>query len=1390
MSQDKSNTNDGNNSVAKDTFAEIGRVAVANSMLTESDVTAIATAVTNSKNPRSEQAFARQAVQMGKLTPFQAKLLLARDNSTLALGPYVLLDKIGQGGMGSVYKARHKSMERIVALKVLRRKSGLSQDSIKRFQREVLTAAKLIHPNIVTAFDAGEQNGIHYLVMEYVDAGDLKSLVDQQGPLPVAKALQYVMQAARGLQYAHEKQIIHRDIKPANLLVDQTGCVKILDLGLARIIREQTAEDDHSLTANGALMGTVDFLSPEQSLDTKTADARSDIYSLGCTLYTLLTGEGVFPAGTLVQKILAHRETPVPSIRARSKVVPEEVDVLLQKMLAKNPTDRPQSMALVAETLQNILAGNPVSDQAPQKTLTTSSEDAFLDTLIAGGQETVTQDTVQTFPQTPTSTLPQPLVWNDKSNLKAKPASSSRTKTKKVQSKSWPIGLVAGLILAIVGGGIAITLPGPTPKPLTLNFNPNQLREIAGASITIDQKSHGSISSGQNTLTISTEEGKHKLQIEKQGYEPFLYDYDTSAEASLNVTVSLRKQTPPPAPVPTPTPQPNPSEPPPKATDMEVKAKHATPTPLKPVSQPSPNDPNSETTPKPSPIVSDNEQPKTLENTNSKVLVVGLGTGELPDLNTALQQALPNDTILIKHRGPLDVSPIDLTGKTPLTIRGDTLNGIDYWPIIRQAKSRTTEISSDTSKQAWIYGENLEINFVNLHLGVGGYERQPLESILGCKQGAIELDNCTLTAAPDETNRLPSGIPFPVIRVTGTAKHNVRVNIKNSIIRGGRLENFIRVDGESDIFVKCANFLWAGGESDLVQLGHTTSSGNFEFEKTILYNAKSLCGIPPDRLTGSQSKIACAFDLQKTVVNFSALGNGGFVRFISQDDSGLNYDEWAKYIRIKADDLLLTQMTTPLPIRDKKSNMKDFFDAFSLNSSELFISDPGFRVRPTGRELHEIESRDFLVNLDNAGNRKPSRGFTVSDLGVDQTKLPNLLSCVMEEGRNNPSLATTPRGTPRILRVDSENGPYKTLEAAMKDLNDDEIIEIADNATYIPSRNFDLNPGNGVINVEKVQHISIRSAIDKTPTIVLTDSPKYQSGKTLWQSQADGSVAAILLLYASCRSMKIDGIHFRTDLNRNNSRHYFILTNASFMRISNCSFINFVNSKYPTFEDTFGGSIVIRPLTWEASNDRSDLHGGVLWIENSVFNSGPLLIQDKISSQTEAPNAIGYAGRADLVSESFVFRNSFFGPQTTVVNSVSGTPNQWISYENCTILGRPFSMNRTRTVRSTDFRDNLVITLPNPLPCNPISLLDELNVKGGGNAVWMQDTVLTPEFRETGALRVMPGPALKRAPIFNYQPPKSTNDVRKIIQVKPGQEVANMASDKGFVGFRPDRTKL
>jgi serine/threonine-protein kinase len=340
---------------------------------------------------------AKEMLQRGWLTPYQVNQLFLGHGADLVLGSYLLLQRIGEGSMGQVFKARHQKLGRVVALKIIRKDRLANPTAVKRFQREMEAVARLSHPNIILAYDAAEVAGRFFIVMEFIEGTDLAKLVKQNGPLPVWQACDYIRQAAKALQHAFECGLVHRDVKPSNLLVTTTvtepgktataqdpdssgrclvAVVKLLDLGLVRL---QDTENDNlrsKLTQFQTILGTPDYLAPEQARDPRKADIRSDLYSLGGTFYFLLTGRVPFPGDNRMDKVLKHcQEEPQPLEEVRRSVLAEERDSLpgygpdspvedevppgvaavVRKLMAKRPEDRYQLPYEVEQVLTDLI---------------------------------------------------------------------------------------------------------------------------------------------------------------------------------------------------------------------------------------------------------------------------------------------------------------------------------------------------------------------------------------------------------------------------------------------------------------------------------------------------------------------------------------------------------------------------------------------------------------------------------------------------------------------------------------------------------------------------------------------------------------------------------------------------------------------------------------------------------------------------------------------------------------------------------------------------------------------------------------------------------------------------------------------------------------------------
>ena len=463
-------------------------------------------------SPKDAEELARELVKQKKLTKFQAEEVYRGKGKSLTLGNYVLMEKIGAGGMGQVFKARHRRMDRLVAVKLLPPAMTKDKAAIARFEREVKAAAKLRHPNIVAADDADQANGVHFLVMELVEGSDLSALVKKNGPFGIDQAVNYITQAARGLEAAHAEGIVHRDIKPANLLLDKRETVKILDMGLARIDGGVDAPTQAELTSTGTVMGTVDYMAPEQALNTKTADARADIYSLGCSLFYLLCGKATYEGDSLMAKLLNHREQPIPSLRATRPEVSERLDSVFAKMVAKKVEDRYQTMTEVIAELercrnfneQTITIQQPLSHEASSSSTTNPSLSNFLTEL--------SQSTTEAIVAMPT---PKPKTSPSNNRLKLIAA-----------------GVLGALILLF---GIIVKLKTKEGKLIV------EINELGAVVQVLDEEGQVQITRKieKGAITISVVPGKHQLKVEKDGFKVITKDFEIETNGTKTITAKL-----------------------------------------------------------------------------------------------------------------------------------------------------------------------------------------------------------------------------------------------------------------------------------------------------------------------------------------------------------------------------------------------------------------------------------------------------------------------------------------------------------------------------------------------------------------------------------------------------------------------------------------------------------------------------------------------------------------------------------------------------------------------------------------------------------------------------------------------------------------------------------
>ena len=324
------------------------------------------------------QRLADGLVGAGILTKWQANKLIAGKGKGFFLGTYKLLRPLGKGGMGMVYLGEHHVMKRQMALKILPSHALRDKRRIERFKEEARASAQLDHSNIVRAYDFNESGGKLYIVMEYVDGIDLHQAVVRDGVMAIPAALDAIYQAASGLAHAHERGIIHRDIKPSNLMLRSDGVIKVSDMGLARIGWGPADGDGDKRR----LTGTADFIAPEQALNSKTVDARADIYSLGCTFYFLLTAKPPYQGQSMAQRLAKHQTAPIPDVRKLRKEVPAPIAQLISRMLAKKPADRPASAVELRAQLERLResVGKPSGSQHSLSAIASLSESS--DTIV------------------------------------------------------------------------------------------------------------------------------------------------------------------------------------------------------------------------------------------------------------------------------------------------------------------------------------------------------------------------------------------------------------------------------------------------------------------------------------------------------------------------------------------------------------------------------------------------------------------------------------------------------------------------------------------------------------------------------------------------------------------------------------------------------------------------------------------------------------------------------------------------------------------------------------------------------------------------------------------------------------------------------------------------
>jgi len=789
------------------------------------------------------------------------------------IGKYELQKKIGAGGMGAVYLALDPTLKRSCALKVLPPDKAKNPTLVRRFKAEAEAAAALRHENIVAVFEADDADGFSYIAMEYVEGTDVAKLVDQRGPVPLKRSIEIIRQVARGLEHAMQRGIVHRDIKPGNLLIRRDGVVKLADLGLARILDEN---NDTSITRAGTTVGTVDFMAPEQARDSKAADVRSDIYSLGCTWYFMLTGHPPFPEGSLTNKLRAHAETPVPDPRSEHPAISEAVFGVIRRMTEKKPSRRYQTPGeLIADLDTSSLTSDIVSDAILSDLPSETVEPTGKSRRGLAGRSKNGPDGFDAGPALPAGPKSRPAAATnvDVPAFKPPPRKSLDDDEEEAPVRNTAAifyGVVGVLLVAIVSCIISLV------KNYSAATDSAQDGHVPGAFANRD----AAVKAAGETPNTGNAAAGNSTSPTGDNQPPKTASQSTNPDQDPNPSVTVQN---PPGVVPGPTK---------KVVGGDGDASQGTARSKQEAA-----------------FLPDwANQPRPTDGLPRLVVHAGAsGENQFASLKEALEQVPAGGAVIqLAGNGPFPLSPVKVADKTHIVIEPKEQSGPASFPLIVLVPPEEGSASN------LIEFTNTTVDFRKIHLGLDaeGLSSDPDDALLSAIASDVYLQNCSFSVKGVRT------LPMTAVKVAGKTNRpdsatspQTRVLIENTLIRGNSLTGVV-VNGEHLDLALRNSLIWSGSAA-AIRFGDMARS-DADSGRTLRLVSSTLCSQHSAvQMAGDASHpVHTSFSLLNSLVAAPAGGNAPVLLELIGWNQNQQKSALGKFLTWKSSDSLYTGWTT------------------------------------------------------------------------------------------------------------------------------------------------------------------------------------------------------------------------------------------------------------------------------------------------------------------------------------------------------------------------------------------------------------------------------------------------------------------------------------------------